>query len=150
MSISVVIERLPSGAIGVEIEASAYWLPLRTPAQTIPASVTGATVAIRSGMSQKPIHRGHLNAADAQDLARQINQLAVTYQTPSLCPVPGPSATLIFTSPAGPQTVTISTYCPSGVFVQPRTSGIQIDLAPGRIFATVLSMLNLPANYGRR
>jgi hypothetical protein len=149
MAISVIIERLRPGTVGVEIEASAYWLPLRTPAQTIPDSVTGAAVAIRSEISKK-IHHGHLNAADARTLAHEINQLTVTYQAPSMCPMPGPSATLTFTSPAGPQTVTVNSNCPSGVFVKPRTHGMQIDLAPGRVFSHLLSTLNLPANFGRR
>jgi hypothetical protein len=148
-SISVVIERLSSGTVGIEIEASAYWLPLRTPAQTIPASVTGATVTVRSEVPKKS-HRGRLSATDARTLANEINQLPVTYQAPSTCPEPGPSAALTFTSPEGSQKVSVSTYCPSGVFVQPRTRGMPIDLAPGRIFATVLSMLNLPANFGHQ
>jgi hypothetical protein len=150
MEISVVIERLRSGAVGVEIGASAYWLPLRTSAQTIPASVTGATVTIKSSPPSQKIHRAYVNAADARTLADQINHLAVTYQAPSLCPMPGRSATVIFTSPVGSQKVDVSTFCPSGVFVHPRGVGMTIDLAPARVFATVLAILHLPADFEPR
>ncbi len=148
-SISVVIERLSSRTVGVKIEASAYWLPVRTAAQTIPTSVTGAAVTITSEMAGK-VYRGRVNAADARTLAREINRLAVTYQAPSTCPVRGPSETLTFDSLVGPQNVTVDSFCPSGVFVHPRTPGMQIDLAPGGVFGTVLSMLDLPADFGRR
>ncbi|HEY2200221.1 MAG TPA: hypothetical protein VGH69_21435 [Mycobacterium sp.] len=149
-SVSVVIQRLRTGAVGVKIEASAYWLPVRTPAQTIPASVTGAAVVIKGSMLSKIVRHDHLNTADARTLAHQINRLAVTYQGVSLCPVPGPSATLKFASPEGSQTVTVSSFCSAGVFVQPRTPGMQIDLAPARTFRTLLTMLHLPANFGRK
>jgi hypothetical protein len=149
-SISVVVERLRSGLVGVDIEASAYWLPLRTSDQIIPASVTGVSVTIRSTTPGKLVHRGHLGAADARTLARDINRLAVTYQAPSTCPVSGPSATLTFAGPAGPQIVTVGTYCPGGVFVRARHSTRYINLKPGQVFASVLSMSHLPRTFGRR
>ncbi len=88
----------PAGGVGVRADVQDIWRPVRTSAETVPISVTGATI-VRETDQTKTLN---LPAATAQHIATLLNALPTEAGFVSHGPGPSVTISLTFATNGGP------------------------------------------------
>ena len=100
-----------SDLVAVKVEAQVIWVPVRTPAEAVPLTVSRA-VAVRVGEGAAAVK---VDNADARQLALLLNALVTKSPIPTGCPRTTHTDTVTFAMPSGPMVFEFS--CDFGVYV---------------------------------
>jgi hypothetical protein len=128
------------GLIGVRVDSQVVWLPVRTAAENIPATVSGATLVNQgTGPAAKTVT---LDATQARTLAAIINALPTASDAEHGCPPITSYATLTFAST--PKIVVTDSAC--GVGLDPGDGGgVQLGLSDSGVLQDAVNrLLGLP------
>jgi hypothetical protein len=134
---------LSGSLVGVRVDSQVVWLPVRTPAEFIPATVQGATV-VATGDSQDATNKTlNLNAKDARALAATINALPTATDAAHGCP--GISSRITVTFASTRKFVVTDSLC--GVYLD-AGDGVNLQLSDRGILQPDLNkLLGLPAYW---
>jgi hypothetical protein len=100
---SVDVEAIPAGSgVAVRVDAQVVWLPVRTAAEFVPSTVTGAT-AVRTGATNATVQ---VSSTEARSLARLIDALATRAPGERHCPSISYTTAITFEG-AGPSVFTV-------------------------------------------
>jgi hypothetical protein len=126
--------------IGVRVSSQVVWLPVRTAAETIPTTVSGATLV---GMSYDQAGTNEtvpLDATQARALAATINALPTATDAEHHCPAITSQTTLTFAST--PKIVVTDTICGVGLDAG---EGVTLPLSdPGVLQDALNRLLGVP------
>lgn len=97
--------------VAVKVEAQVIWVPVRSPAEAVPLTISGA-LAVRVGDGAAVVK---VQSADARQLAMLLNALVTKSPIPTGCPRTTYSDTVTFATPSGPMVFDFT--CDFGVAV---------------------------------
>jgi hypothetical protein len=134
---------LSGSLVGVRVDSQVVWLPVRTAAEFIPATVQGATL-VATGDSQDATNKTlNLNATEARALAATINALPTA--TDALHGCPGISSAITVTFASTRKIVVTDSLC--GVYLDVG-DGVNLQLSdPGILQPGLNRLLGLPVYW---